>query len=75
MTEDNTATPEAAVGDIVKLRWVARYQHGATMTVIKVNAKSLICIENERSYGAGRRWSIHKDSKYTLVKTGDQTND
>jgi len=39
------------VGDIVQLPWVRSYQHGATMIVTKVNAKTFLATEIVGSYG------------------------
>ena len=46
------------IGDVVRLPWVNRYQHGATMIIDKINKKSIKCTEIKSSYGKGTKWII-----------------
>ena len=45
-------------GDVVHRTFYNRYQHGFTVLVEKVNAKSIVGTEIKGSYGAGCQWRI-----------------
>lgn len=47
-------------GDVIRLCWVNRYQHGATMLVTKVNPKTFKAIEIKGSYRPGTNWTVSK---------------
>lgn len=73
------------VGQVIKLAWVKRYQHGATMRITKINKKTIIAEEVKGSYGGPRPvgdrlykngrpatvWNIHKTSNFAFLPNYD----
>jgi hypothetical protein len=60
------------IGDLLYVSGGLGYGgHFATVEVTKINRKSFIGIECERSYCAGRKWRIHKESEFAIVLKKD----
>lgn len=59
---------DVKVGDHFRLMWVRSYQHGASMVVDKVNAKTFKATEIPRSYSPGQTWVISKNAKFGIFR-------
>lgn len=42
--------------------------HGAYITVTKINRKSFVGVETDRSYSPKTPWKIHKEAKFAIVE-------
>lgn len=58
---DDAGGPETIeVGD--RLSWYeAGYQHQARVVITKINRRSIVAYEVEKSYKPGARWTLHKN--------------
>ena len=55
------------VGDVVRILWVRRYGHAATMILTKRNRISFQACEIKTSYSAGRLWTLHPSAELYLA--------
>lgn len=69
-TKKAAYSPETVkVGDIIEF-YHRPYQHCACMEVVKVNRKTLKCVEINNSYKPGTPWAVEKD--YSEIRMSDR---
>lgn len=59
------------IGDVITF-WHNPYQHNASVRITKINRVTWKGVEIETSYGAGKEWSIHKESKGLMMRGADR---